>query len=90
MKKMNLVAVSVMMALSASGAFAEGKGNHPCKKIKEACEAAGYTKGDHKNKKGLFKDCMQPIMAGQAVAGVTADPADVSACQAKKAARKEK
>ncbi len=59
---------------------------HPCEKVKEACEAAGYTKGGHKkDKKGLFADCMKPLMDGKSVNGVTADAAQVSACKEKKA-----
>jgi hypothetical protein len=60
-------------------------GDHPCKKIAEACEAAGFTKGGASGK-GLMKDCLKPIMSGQSVQGVAVSPADVSACQAKRAA----
>ena len=43
--------------------------NHPCKEIAKACEAAGFKKGDHKDKKGLWKDCVDPILEGTAVPG---------------------
>ncbi len=56
----------------------------PCHVIKEACEAGGYKKGGHKtDKKGLKVDCIQPIMAGQTVAGVNVTADQVAACKAK-------
>ena len=58
------------------------KGNGPCKQIIQACEQAGFEKGEHKTDgKGLYKDCMTPVLAGQTVTGVTVDPAVVSSCQ---------
>ena len=63
--------------------------NHPCKAIKEACEAAGFKLGDHKDKKGLWKDCIEPIKNGQTVAGVTVPATEIEACKAKKAEKKK-
>jgi hypothetical protein len=54
----------------------------PCKKVVEACKAAGFKKGDHKSGKGLHKDCVQKLLAGQTVDGVTVDSADVESCKA--------
>ncbi len=62
----------------------------PCKNIKSACESAGFTKGGHKEGKGLHMDCMKLILEGQSVAGVSVDPAIVTACKEKKAKRMEK
>jgi hypothetical protein len=85
--------------MGQGGAQGAGKGkDHPCKKIISACEAAGFVKGGHKKAKGntpeqdkgLYVDCMQPIMSGKSVAGVTVDPSEVQACQAKKEHRKAK
>lgn len=70
---------------------AEDLKKYPCKKIKEACETAGFKKGDHKkDNKGLYIDCMKPLMAGQTVAGVTVSTDDVSACKDKQAKHKAK
>ena len=69
----------------AVSAFAE---EAPCKQIKAACEAGGFVKGGHKNDgKGLFKDCMKKILAGESVAGVTVPADEVAACKAKKEKR---
>jgi len=59
--------------------------DHPCKAIEEACKKAGFVRGEAKEGKGLFKNCMKPLMEGQAVAGVSVPPAEIQACQAKKA-----
>lgn len=53
----------------------------PCMKLKEACQAAGFEKGKHKEKKGLMKDCLKPLMHGETVAGVTVSAEDMAACK---------
>jgi hypothetical protein len=60
----------------------------PCKEIVQACSNAGFVKGEAAQGKGLFRDCMHPIMHGQAVTGVTVDPAVVSACKQRMAQRR--
>ena len=62
----------------------------PCMKIMEACKAAGYNKSILSEKKSLSKNCMQPLLSGQKVEGVTVDPKDVELCKAKKAEVKSK
>ncbi|HEX7672574.1 MAG TPA: hypothetical protein VF412_00315 [Bdellovibrio sp.] len=83
--------IATMIVLGSVSAFAQGapKGDHPCKQILSACESAGFVKGEHKEKKGLYKDCMQPVLAGQSVAGVTVGSDVIAACNAKKAAHKK-
>ena len=93
---MNLKSQLALVLFSAlvltSSAHAEG----PCKaareKIMKACEAAGFYQGGHKEGKGLYKDCMQKIKAGEKVAGVAdlSGDADVKACQERRAQRKAK
>lgn len=86
-----VIVVSLVSLLSLSLQAEEKKeGSQPCKTIKAACESAGFIKGGHKEKKGLIQDCMKPILAGNAVAGVTVNSDEVTACNAKKAARKAK
>jgi hypothetical protein len=64
--------------------------DHPCKEVKEACEAAGFKKGAHKEGKGLWMDCIQKLKEGQAVAGVTVPAEKLAACKAKKESHEEK
>jgi hypothetical protein len=61
----------------------------PCKEIANACRSAGFIKGDWKKGDGLWRDCVDPIIQGQASApGATkplprVDASLVSACKAK-------
>ncbi len=80
----------IMTVLAVSQVFAQGEKGKPCMEVKKACEAAGFTKGDHKEGKGLHKDCMQKLANGEVVSGVSI-PADViSACKEKRTEHKEK
>ena len=80
-----LVLASSLVAFSA-GADTTTPKSKPCQEIKTACEAGGFVKGAHKKDgKGLYKDCIQKIMAGESVAGVSLTADQVSACKARKA-----
>jgi hypothetical protein len=73
MKTMIQVLV-LSLALVSIGGTANAKGG--CHKIEKACKKAGHKK---------HADCLDKILAGQPVDGVTADQADIEACKAKKA-----
>ncbi len=89
MKKFTL-SLGLILGISMLAQAKDKKGPNPCRKIKEACEAAGFAKGAHKEAKGLWKDCLAPIMNDQAVAGVTVNPADLQACKVKRQKKKNK
>ncbi len=77
--------LSVLVLASSLVAFSASAGTSPCKDIKAACEAGGFTKGGHKkDNKGLYIDCMKKIMAGETVPGVSVTADQVTACKAKK------
>jgi len=82
--------IVIVSALSyGTLSFAEGGGKNeplpkPCQTIATACEAAGFHRGGHKEGKGLWKDCVAPILDGRTVAGVSVAADDVKACQAKR------
>ena len=61
----------------------------PCQAIKAACEAAGFVKGGHKDAKGLWKDCIGPLMDGKSVAGVSVGADQVEACKKRRAEHKK-
>ena len=68
--------ICIVLALCPVIAFAQGKkGDHaqsPCKQIEQACKNAGFIPGDWKKGDGLWRDCVDPIMQGQAnVPGAT-------------------
>ncbi|MEK2688696.1 hypothetical protein [Bdellovibrio sp. GT3] len=69
------------------GGFGGGQGHGgktgPCQKVKSACEAAGFVGGDRNAKKKLWKDCVDPLMAGKSVEGVTVSAKDVEDCKMK-------
>jgi hypothetical protein len=72
-------------------AYAQGGSVQPCKQIKAACETAGFKKGKQMpGSRGPIKNCMDPILSGQTVAGVTVGADVVAACNGKKAARHHK
>jgi len=68
--------IAVLLALCPVIALAQGKkGDHapgPCKQVEQACKNAGFIQGDWKKGDGLWRDCVDPIMQGQAsVPGAT-------------------
>jgi len=93
MKKQNLILlVSLFCFFPVGQAFAEPSAvspgaQHPCKTLRAACGAAGYVKGGFKQGKGLFRNCMKPLLSGSSVPGVSVSAEDVQACKARKAHR---
>ncbi len=62
---------------------------HPCKVVHEACVAAGFAPGKSKEGKGLVKNCVQPLMENQPVAGVSVDPEALASCREKRKSLKK-
>jgi hypothetical protein len=55
-----------------------------CQQIDHACANAGFEIGPTTPRgKRLYKDCVQPIIDGKTVSGVTLDPAVIADCQAR-------
>lgn len=81
------VALITLALVCATAHVVAGEEHHegPCKKLKEACVAAGFKKGEHKSGKGLHLDCMKPVLEGKTVAGVTVSAEDIAACKVKAA-----
>jgi hypothetical protein len=78
-----------MGSAPTAGSNAPGGAHHPCEVIKQACESAGFVKGEYKEGKGLWRDCIDPIIQGKPVNSAiplpTVDPTVVAACKAKHA-----
>ena len=83
------LAIPAAFAEVTTAANGESK-DHPCVKIQQACNAAGFAKGGAKERKGLFANCVKPILDGQDVPGVTVDAATIQACQNIKAKRDQR
>ncbi len=73
--------------ISVAPSFGAGQPG-PCEQIKSACLSAGFVKGEAKQGKGLYKECVNPIIQGKTPSKATitlptVDPSVVSACKAK-------
>lgn len=87
MKMMSLLLITLL----AFNLNAAEKKVSACKKIEAACKSAGFVKGAHKKDgKGLYEDCLKPVIAGKMVEGVTVEAADIDACKARHEKRVEK
>jgi hypothetical protein len=75
-----LLALLISQPVFADEAAAKEK---PCTTIVKACLDAGYTQGDTEGKQ-FWKDCMKPLVLGQAVSGITVDAKEVKTCRAAK------
>jgi hypothetical protein len=86
--KTNLVVL--MLALNVFGQDSNDQHQDgPCMKLLEACKIAGFSKSLNE-KKSLSKSCLQPLLKGEKVEGVTVNSSDIEACKAKKAEVKSK
>jgi hypothetical protein len=78
-----------VLLVAATNCFAQTQKEGPCKQIEEACEKAGFVKGEAKEGYGLWVDCIDPIMKGTAQPSKAKKPlpavaADlISACKTK-------
>jgi hypothetical protein len=52
----------------------------PCGTIVKSCKDAGYTHHGDKEKK-FWKGCMQPLLLGKTVSGISVDEKDVKTCR---------
>ena len=85
-----LVFAAAALAANSAPQGNQGKAPGPCQQIAQACQNAGFIKGDWKKGDGLWRDCVDPIVQGvTTVPGATkplpsVDPAIVAACKAKR------
>lgn len=80
-----------LTVLGTASAYAQetAQQDGPCMKIMEACKNAGFGRPNPGGTRtSLSKDCMQPLLDGQSVTGVTLNASDIAACKAKKSALK--
>ena len=84
MKYTFLTTLVILASQLTSAAEPAEQRDSPCIKIMDACKIAGYNKTSVTDKKSLSKDCIQPVLNGQKVEGVSVNQSDVDACKAKK------
>jgi len=87
--KIFVLVVALVAPLAVQAQTASTTATDPCEKIKQACEGAGFVKGQAKEGSGLWKDCIDPILQGKAqpqnarLKLPAVDPNVVSACKTK-------
>ncbi len=80
----NLIYLLSVMLLASGPLSRANEG--PCKQIKEACEKAGFVKGEAKEGKGLWMDCIDPVVQGTTAKKSvlplpSIDPSIIAACK---------
>lgn len=79
--KHTLALLVVMLIAQPVFAYEDMSSNDkPCMAIVKACLDAGYTR-DGSEGKEFWKDCMEPLIMGKKVTGITVDAKDVKACR---------
>ena len=74
----------LMATLAAQQVFAEGSASdRSCSTIADACLAAGFVKTESATK-GIWRDCMRPVILGKTVSAVSIDASVVKSCRADK------
>src|SRR6476469_5841867 len=74
----------LMAILAAQQVFAaESASDRSCSTIADACLAAGFVKTESTTK-GIWHDCMRPVILGKTVTGVSINATVVKSCRADK------
>ena len=74
----------LMAMLAAQQVFAAGSASdQSCSTIADACLAAGFVKTESTTK-GIWHDCMRPVILGKTVTGVSINATVVKSCRADK------
>lgn len=82
-KILMLIAILATQQVFADVSGMMGDEDKPCMTIAKACLSAGFVE-TRSTDKGIWHDCMKPIILGKTVSGVTVDPAVVKTCRAHK------
>jgi len=80
-----IYAIAMFMSIfTVQQAFAaETPADKPCEALANACLTAGFVKTESADK-GIWRDCMRPIILGQSVAGITVDASLAKSCRVEK------
>jgi hypothetical protein len=74
----------LMAILAAQQVFAANSASEKsCSTIADACLAAGFVKTESTTK-GIWHDCMRPVILGKTVSSVSIDASVVKSCRADK------
>lgn len=78
-----LFALALTPSAFVLAADIEPKPSAACRDVMEACKAAGFKRGEHKNGKGLHADCVGKLFKGEPVAGVRVPADKIESCKQK-------
>jgi hypothetical protein len=60
------------------------KNDRPCRKLIQACQAAGYRRGHSlQERKSFMENCLKPLMTNASVGEIQIDPGEAAQCKAK-------
>jgi len=90
MKKLSsLLVLTTLLFSSTTFAFGtDMMSDSSCGAIVKACKAAGFARSSED--KRFWKDCMQPVLLGKSVKGVTVSADQVKACRDEKINKMQK
>lgn len=84
-----IVGIVLIAILSVFAISRNSRNNRPCRKLTEACKAAGFKRGHTSGeRKAFFESCMKPLMETGTVGEIQIDAQDAQACKAKWGKRK--
>jgi len=83
MRKFKVLIMFMTVLLSQQVFAADSSADKSCSTIADACLAAGFVKAESAGK-GIWTDCMKPVILGKTVTGVKVDPSDVKSCRVNK------
>jgi len=90
MKPSNILLLTTLLMPLQSFAHGKEMKDSPCRPLYDACEAAGFVKGDAApTGKDLWDDCKKPLIDGKTVAGVSVDQSDINKCKKFKESKKQ-
>lgn len=72
--------VPTVFADNASGMTVDTSSDKSCSTIADACLAAGFVKTESTSK-GIWHDCMRPVILGKTVSGIKVDSSVVKSCR---------
>lgn len=82
MRKGILIGVVLVVVLALFAISRQGRNKRPCRKLMQACQAAGFRRGATPvERKNFYDGCLKPLMNGQTVSGITINTSDAEACK---------
>ncbi|MBX3020733.1 MAG: hypothetical protein KF799_03585 [Bdellovibrionales bacterium] len=79
-----IVGIVLVAILSVYAISRNSKETRPCRKLTQACKAAGFKRGHTPaERRHFYQTCLKPLMETGTVGEIQIDPADAVACRLK-------